>query len=167
MTPADREALLEEEMIILRHSGEIPEIALHTSLFYLEEDEAGPQMTLSKKELYQLYDAALSRAREIVLRDLDPANRDLAIYRGPARSIVNWHRLQSFCRRIGKDCPGFRETVSRALLSFMEREFEDAHRLALRESSVNCSAADIRAFCMELRIDTGLLPVDWTCLCRD
>ncbi len=167
MTPGDREAILEEEVIILRNSGEIPEIALHSSLYYLEEDGEGPQVTLSEEELLQLYDAALARAREIVLRDLDPGNRDLSIYRGPARSIVNWNRLQSFCRRIGRDCPGFRDTVSRALLSFMEREVQDTRRLSVRVSSVNCTSGEIRSFCRELRIDTSLLPEGWACLCRD
>jgi GAF domain-containing protein len=125
-------------LIILRNSGEIPEIALHTTLYYLEEDEEGPGITLIEEELHQLHDAALARAREIVLRDLDPDNRDLGLYRGPARSIVNWRRLQNFCQRIGRQCHGFNNT-----------------------------AEDITAFCEELRMDTDLLPDRWVCLCRD
>jgi len=167
MTPDDREAILEEEMIILRNSGEIPEIALHTSLYYLEEDEEGPRLTLREEELHLLYDAAMFRAREIVLRDLDPGNRDLGMYRGPARSIVNWYRLQSFCRRIGWECPDeFREKVSCALLFFLQREFEDRQRSA-RPSSVNCSAGELRSFLRELCLDAEDLPRGWQGLCRD
>ncbi len=166
MTTNDRESILEEEILILRNSGEIPEIALYTSLYYLEEDEEGPQLSLHDGELYLLYDAAIARAREIVLRDLDPANRDLSLYRGPTRSIVNWYRLQNLCRRIGMECQGFKEKVSHAFLFYMEREFTDTQQ-ELRISSVNCTAEEIRLFCEQLCIDMDSLPDGWTCLCRE
>ena len=167
MTFDDREALIEEETIILRNSGEIPEIALHSSIYYLEEDEEGPGITLAEDELRQLYASALERAREIVLRDLNPDNRDLSIYRGPARSIVNWYRLQSFYNRIGWEChQEFRKKVSQALLFFLERESEDTKK-SLRQSSVNCSADDIQSFCYELRLDMNALPQGWKCLCEE
>lgn len=166
MISDEREFILEEEIIILRNSGEIPEIALHSSIYYLEEDEEGPQIRLGEEELQQLYDAALARACEIVLRDLDPDNRDLPLYRGLVRSIANWHRLQNFCRRINRQCPGFRKTVSLALLSFLERELEDTQR-SLRTPSVNCTADDIRSFCKELCVDATSLPDGWLCLCKE
>lgn len=166
MITDDRESILEEEIIILRNSGEIPEIALHTSLYYLEEDEEGPRIMLQEQELHRLYDAALARAREIVLRDLDPDNRDLGLYRGPARSIVNWHRLQNFCRRIDRECREFRTTVFRTLLCFIEREITET-RGGLRASSVNCTTEELRAFCEELGMDTNFFPDGWTCLCRE
>ena len=165
MITGDRESILEEEVIILRNSGEIPEIALYTTLYYLEEGEEGPQIMLSEDELDQLYNAPPATAREIVLRDLDPDNRDLSLYRGPARSLVNWQRLQNFCRRIGRECRGFDKTVSQALLSFLEREYEDT-RSAQRASSVNCSAEDIQLFCRELCLDPTSLPQGWSCLCN-
>lgn len=164
MIEHDRESILEEEIIILRNSGEIPEIALHSALYYLQDDEAGPNMELREEELQQLYDAALSRAREIVLRDLDPGNRDLGLYRGVSRSIANWKRLQDFCGRINRLCPGFRQTVAQALLAFMERECADIQN-DLRGSCVNCSAEEIRNFCKELRLDPSDLPDGWTGLC--
>ncbi len=167
MKPADRKSILEEEVIILRNSGEIPEITLYSYIYFLEQDEEGPQIKLREEELHLLYRAALARAREIVLRDLDPDNRALSLYRGPARSIVNWHRLQNFCRRIGWECREFRETVSCALVSFLEQECRDSYLLLSRESSVNCTAEEIRAFCRELCIDPDLLPDGWPCLCRD
>ena len=166
MISDDRESILEEEIIILRNSGEIPEITLYSSIYYLEEDDEGPQIRLCEEELDQLYDAALARAREIVLRDLDPDNRDLSLYRGLARSIANWHRLQSFCHRINRQCPEFKKMVSQALLSFMEQEYEDTQR-ALRTPSVNCTAEEIRSFCEELCTDTSSLPDGWLCLCKE
>ena len=165
MIPNDKDAILEEEIIILRNSGEIPEIALHTSLYYLEEDDEGPHIKLCEDELQLLYDAALARAQEIVLRDLDPANRDQSIYRGPARSIVNWQRFQSFCQRIQRTCPGFKEKVSQALLSYLKQECKDRES-SDRLSSVNCTAEELKKFCSELNIDPDCLPGDWTSLCR-
>ncbi|GAB4334672.1 MAG: hypothetical protein Kow0089_04050 [Desulfobulbaceae bacterium] len=163
MTGEKRRALLEEEVLILRHSGEIPEIALHSSFHYLEEDEEGPNIRLEKEERELLCQAALSRAREIVLRDLDPANRGRSIYRGPARSIVNWQRLENFCRRINRDCPGFKEEVARALLRFLEKELEDVRQGKV--TVVNCTTGELESFCRKLHLDPECLPPGWDCLC--
>ncbi len=166
MIEEDREVILADEVLIVRNSGEIPEIALHGSLYYLTGDEDGPRFCLQDHELQSLYDAALARAREIVLRDLDPANRDLRLYRGVARAIVNWRRLQSFCQRIHRDCSGFRETVARALLAFLHQEIKDV-TAGGRPSSVNCSATDLHAFFRDLHIPPAALPAGWQGLCRE
>ncbi len=163
---ADREVILVDEVLIVRNSGEIPEIALHGSLYYLTKDEDGPHFRLRDDELQRLYDAALARAREIVLRDLDPANRNLRLYRGVARTIVNWWRLQNLCRRIQRDCPGFREVVTCALLDFFRQEIKDV-TVGARPSSVNCSAADLHAFIRDLHISPAVLPAGWQGLCRE
>jgi hypothetical protein len=160
----NREDLLEEECIILRNSGEIPEIALQTSLFYLTEDKEGPRITLKEHERQALYAAALKRAREIVLRDLDPQNRDLPFYRGVARSIVNWHRLQNLCSRINRQCPGFEEEVAGALRSFLEKEVEEV-QTGCRSSSINCTAHDLKKFCLHLGLDPAELRDGWHMLC--
>ena len=161
---SDRKALLEEELIIVRNSGEIPEIALHTSLYFLTEDREGPRLRLREDELQLLHQAALARAREIVLRDLDPRNRDLAIYRGVARSRINWQRLQQFCSRVNRHCPGFRETVAQALLAFLDNEVREV-RAGMRVSSVNCCASDLEAYCRELSLELSSLPAGWAALC--
>jgi hypothetical protein len=163
---SDRLALLEEELVIVRNSGEIPEVALHASLYFLSEDPQGPRLKLREDELELLYAAALARAKEIVLRDLDPRNRDLRIYRGIARSLVNWQRLQKFCGRINRPCPEFRETVVPALLAFLENELQEV-RTGGRKSSVNCSAKDLEAYCRELSVEKTLLPAGWSCLCPE
>ena len=166
MKPDERESIIQDEVIILKNSGEIPEITLHSSLHFLEEDEEGPGLSLHEKELDILYEAALERAREIVLRDLIPENRDKNIYRGVSRSIVNWHRLQDFCSRINRECPGFEETVFESLISFLHREVEDVETSG-RNSSVNCSAGDILTFVRVLNGDEKSLPAGWKFLCTN
>ncbi|HHO47006.1 MAG TPA: hypothetical protein ENN06_00875 [Desulfobacteraceae bacterium] len=160
----DRQSLLEDELILVRNSGEIPEIALHASLYYLTEDADGPKLVLQDQELEALYGVALERAREIVLRDLEPRNRTLTIFRGPARSMVNWRRLQDFCARIHRCCPGFDKRVAGALIKFLEAEIRDVGA-GRRTSSVNCSAGELERYCRELSLHPSFLPAGWTELC--
>jgi hypothetical protein len=164
MSNEERMAILEEETFILRDSGEIPEIAFHSTLHYLADDEEGPALRLTADELQLLQDAALFRYREIVLRDLDPANRDLGLYRGPCRTIYNWQRMQNFCKRIGRDCSFFKQTVGPALIRFLEQELIDVQG-GSRISSVNCSADRLKDFaaCLDLPVDA--LPAGWQDLC--
>ncbi len=68
MESQEREALLAEEALIILHSGEIPEIAFHSSLYYLAEDPDGPKLTLAAEEIVPLQQAVSSRYREIILR---------------------------------------------------------------------------------------------------
>ena len=159
-----RQALLEEEVLIVRHSGEIPEITLHSSLYYLCEDDQGPGLTLTTRELDLLYDAALTRFKEIMLRDLDPENRDKSIYRGVARSIVNRQRCADFCRRIGRNPTPFDEQVAQALLHFLQCELADV-AAGRRISCLNCSREDLKNFAMELGIAPASLPPGWESLC--
>ena len=161
-----RQDIIDEECLIVRHSGEIPEITYHHSLYYLCQDPEGPSFRLSEAELTQLQEQALERSREIVLRDLDPANRDLSIYRGVRRSIWNWQRHLRFCRRLGRQDPGFAAVVCDALVRFLEQEITDV-RTGRRVSSVNCTAAQLQAFVRELDCDGGALPQGWQDLCLD
>jgi len=96
---APRRDVLEEEWLIVRHSGEIPEIALHSALYFLTEDPVGPRLHLSVEEIESLQDAAISRYQEIIRRDLCFANRTLPMYRGVRRAIFNWRRFVAFCER--------------------------------------------------------------------
>ena len=160
----ERTLLLEEEFLIVRHSGEIPEIALHSTLYYLCDDPEGPQIILSNEELDILQEAALARSREIVLRDLDPENRDLGLYRGVKRSIYNWHRLQSFSRRVGHDCSAFAEVVRTELLLFLNQEMEDVSS-GKRTSSINCVAAELVDFAAALKCEVNNFPSGWENIC--
>jgi hypothetical protein len=167
MNRQERAAILEDELLILADSGEIPEIAFHSTLHYLTEDPDGPQLNLTGKELHLLQDAALNRYRQIILRDLDPANRDLSIYRGIRRSIYNWQRMLDFSSRSNRDISTqFQEIVAAALLAFLEQELADVNS-DKRISSVNCSASELLTFAAALDIAVPDLPADWQKLCSE
>lgn len=119
--PHRRNELLEEEWFIVRHSGEIPEIALHSALYYLTEDLNGPQLQLSVSEIQHLQEAAVTRYQEIILRDLCYENRELTIYRGVQRAIYNWHRFIAFCERQNTACHNLRRRGMKECSSFQER----------------------------------------------
>jgi hypothetical protein len=162
----DREYILEEEFLLVRHSGEIPEVALHASLYYLCEDEDGPRLLLSDEELKPLEGAVLERYQEIILRDLDVTNRDLSLFRGVNRAICNWYRFIRFSAATGNSCHDFREKTAMLLISYLQREVEDVHS-GKRISSINCSADALTAFFNTLGIDVTALPGDWSCLCQE
>ena len=100
MAQADSEnPHLADELLIVRHSGEIPEVALHGSIFFLTRDPDGPTIDITPAELLLLKKMVVARYREIITRDLDANNRDKGLYRGLARCICNWQRLKRFCQR--------------------------------------------------------------------
>jgi hypothetical protein len=160
----ERECILEEEFLVVRHSGEIPEVALHGSLYYLCEDEEGPRFILADEELRPLQDAALARYREIIQRDLDVANRDLPLFRGIKRAIWNWHRFARFSETIGSPIADFRTIAAMALLTYLQREVSDV-RCGKRASSINCSLGNLVSFAQTLGIDPAPLSGDWASLC--
>ncbi|MBW6521220.1 MAG: hypothetical protein K0A99_09475 [Desulfoarculaceae bacterium] len=96
---APRREFLEEEWLMVRHSGEIPEIAFHSALYFLTDDPDGPRLQLSVEEIESLQDAAITRYQEIIMRDLCYEKRKLSSYRGVRRAIFNWHRFVTFCER--------------------------------------------------------------------
>jgi len=146
----ERTELLAEETLIIRHSGEIPEIAFHGSLYYLRHDPQGPGLDLTTEEIELLRQEVLARYRKIILRDLDPQNRDKSLYRGLKRCICNWERLEKFCRRqslpVGE---ALRLEVARALAFFLSQE-ESEVRAGLRSSSINCDPQELQDFVRKL-----------------
>ena len=75
----DKKAYIAEEAFMVLHSGEIPEIALHSSLYYLTEDPEGPGLILTAADILPLKQEVVKRYQEIILRDLEPKNRDKGI----------------------------------------------------------------------------------------
>ena len=143
---------MEDELFLLKDSGELPEIAYHSSLYYLTEDQDGPGLFLSEGEKWLLQEAALERCQQIVLRDLVPDNRDLGIYRGPQRSIFNWQRYCRFCQRVDqRQDDAFKERVAEALVRFIRQEAVDVED-GYRESSVNCTTDELLAFAEEVGV---------------
>ena len=165
MIGSDREYMLEEEWLLVRHSGEIPEVALHASLHFLCEDEDGPGLVLTAEEVKPLQEAALTRYQEIILRDLDVANRDLSLFRGLRRANHNWYRFVRFSEKIGCPCEEFRATAVEALLRYLSQERLEVDA-GTREPSINCSAEALLTFALAMGIEPAALPEHWAGLCE-
>lgn len=159
-----REDILEDEWYHVRYSGEIPEIALHSTLYHLTEDQEGPGLALRRDELDTLLAAAAERYVEIILRDITPANRDKSHYRGILRSISNWRRYKRFCRRHGRDAGGFVAVIGEATVSFLENEVHQV-QAGQRRSCINCSFGDLRSFALELDVSLDHMAAQLPSLC--
>lgn len=153
-----------DELLIVRHSGEIPEVALHGSLFFLSCDPEGPRATLSLEEMLELKKMAVERYREIIKRDLDPENRNKGLYRGLARCIANWQRMESFCLKENFPVEVLRKETAMLLISFIKNEVVDVKQNN-RSSSVNCGRAELENFAEKLGLKPETLPEGWPELC--
>ena len=164
MLASDKKEFLEEEIFIVRYSGEIPEVAYQGSLYYLTEDPTGPGIELDSGDTKPLSQAVVERYREIVLRDLEPENRDKNLYRGLARCIVNWQRLEKFCSRENLELTRIRSEVAEALQQFLGRELVDVTS-GLRISCVNCSTEEVESLAARVGLDADDLTDGWSVVC--
>ena len=164
MKDQDKKTYIEEEAFIVRHSGEIPEVAYHGSLYYLTEDPTGPGIELAPQDTKPLSQAVVERYREIVLRDLEPANRDKGLYRGLARCAANWQRLEKFCAREKMDFLVIQNEAATALKEFLNNEIDDVVN-GNRSSCINCSAKEIETLIDSLGLSVDDLPEGWQELC--
>jgi len=147
--------ILSEEVLLIIHSGEIPEIAYHGSIYYLTEDPEGTHLALEPQDLVALEKAVVQRYRTIILRDITPENRDKSIYRGLKRCAVNWKRLVAFSTKKAIDISSIRREVAEALKAFLAQESIDVSS-GKRESCINCPKSTL----IELASDLGLLRED-------
>jgi len=152
--------LIDDEALIIEDGGEMPEVTLHSCLYFLSEDGEGPQLTLADHDLLRLKQAVIKGYRRIIVRDLTPENRGKGLYRGLARSLVNWRRLARFCRREGLDPSWVREETRELLGRFLRIEIEDVACQA-RKSCINCSGTELLAYCGEVGFDPSCLPDGW------
>ncbi len=150
--------LIENEWYMVRHSGEIPEVAFHSALYYLSRDKQGPCLQLENVIVEELKLAARDRFLDIIKRDLDPDNREKTVYRGLARGIVNWSRFKHFCERQQLSWRAFIFETSCMLRSFLEREVAECR--GGKKSCINCSHEDLITFAKELGITPEKLPQD-------
>ena len=192
-----RQELLEDEWLLVRHSGEIPEIALHSAFYYLTEDPNGPRLQLSVEEKHYLRDAAATRYQEIIQRDLCYENRELTVYRGVRRAIFNWHRFVVFCERQDISChkshrPGMakyhslqgqiksdRSTTAEALLILLKKVTHATNNSLSPRSSAsietqpppavafNCSVHDLTLFARELGVAEEQIPQEIHLFCHE
>ncbi len=180
---ASRPAVLEDEWLIVRHSGELPEIALHSALYSLTNDPQGPRLQLTLEEIEYLQDAALARCQEIILRDLCYQNRHLSIYRGLQRAIFNWRRFLAFCQRQETavyhciksgttQCRSLqgrimsdRRATARALLHLLQQSGQSGQTDSM-SVIFNCTLQDFTRFALELEIADNQLPPALHLFCR-
>ena len=161
----DRHRLIEDEIFAIHQSGEMPEVALHTALYDLREDPAGPRLHLTPEDIAPMKDAVEQRYQRILLRDLNPRLRDRSIYRGLARAITNWQRLAGFCEREGRDMALHRQAAAEALRTVLAIETDDVTR-GRPPGAVNCTAAQLKAFAESLGVAEASLPERWQTVCR-
>lgn len=189
--------LLEDEWLLVRHSGEIPEIALHSAFHYLTADPNGPRLRLSVEETHYLRDAAATRYQEIIQRDLCYENRELTVYRGIRRAIFNWHRFVVFCERQDISChnlrrPGMaeyrslqgqiksdRSATAEALMILLKKVLLATNTHPSPRSSApikmqpplavvfNCSIHDLTLFACELGIAKEQIPQEIHLFCHE
>lgn len=138
------EELIENEWYVVRHSGETPEIALHSALYYLTRAKDGPQVTLLPEQLKELQQAAVSRFDEIIVRDLKHENANKSIYRGVERSIVNYQRYLKFCERQELDNQ-LRQRVAEQFCSFLDEESAILENESSK-SIINCPFDELAQF---------------------
>jgi len=164
MKDSGKQTHIDEEAFIVEHSGEIPEVAFHSSLYYLAEDPEGPGLELNGADILPLKQAVVKRYREIILRDLEPKNRDKKMYRGLARCGVNWQRLLTFCSKEKMDHAALRQETAAALQKFLQQELVDVES-GRRAASINCSIRDIEKLAASLGLSSQRLPDGWQMLC--
>jgi len=164
MKDSRKQAHIAEEAFIVETSGEIPEVAMHSSIYYLTEDPDGPALQLDSEDILLLKQAVAKRYRAIILRDLDPGNRDKGIYRGLARCAHNWQRLLKFCAREKIAFGAYRVKTAEALQRFLLQEIADTES-GIRTSSINCSSEVVENLAGSLGLAVADLPQGWRMLC--
>lgn len=144
--------VLENEWYIVRYSGETPEIAYNSAVYQLSRAQDGPRISLTDEQVELLRNAAVDRFIEIILRDLQHFNSTKSIYRGIARSIVNYRRFCTFCSRQQLAVNQVRPQLAEALLDFLRTE---TTRLQCGDQStiINCSYIELQSFAGELGLE--------------
>ncbi len=142
------EDYLADEILIIKESGEMPEVAYHSTLYFLCQDEEGPQIQLNQPELLTLKKAVCHRYRTIIQRDLTPANRDKSLYRGMERAICNWDRLKLYCINEDFDYEEVRLEIADNLKTFLIKEREDMAQG--QPTSINCTRDRLCHFLEEM-----------------
>lgn len=157
---------IEEEILIIRDYGEMPEVGYHGSLYFLSEDPEGPGLALSGPDHHCLKLAVVAGYLRIVRRDLEPDNRSKGLYRGLHRCALNWQRLVRFCRREGLETVALGREVGELLRAFVALELAE-FQAGKHPSAVNCPAPMLSALARELGLGRDELPRGWEALCPE
>lgn len=148
----DIKELLENEWYVVRYSGEVPEIAYNSAIYFLTRSAKGPKLRLTKEQEMELKLAAVQRYREIVIRDLQLSNLEKPIYRGIARSICNYQRFCNFCSRQAIDPGDVKMTAADALRLFLEG-IADGLQKSTWTTELNCTFDELSDYAEELQVE--------------
>jgi hypothetical protein len=159
MAAIDNAEILEEEAFLIETSGEIPEVAFHAAVHHLVEDPEGPRLDLGPAEIHRLKGGVLAGYRRILLRDLDPDNRDQPHFRGLERAAANWNRLSDFAEREGLDASALRRDAADALVNFLRQAAEDVAEG--RPAGLRAGPESVPDLIAGLRVDQDQLPSNW------
>ncbi len=149
---ASNDELVENEYYIVRHSGETPEIAYNSAIYFLERAKDGPVIELTPAQRQLLQTAAVDRCEEIIVRDMFHANVGTSIYRGIVRSICNYERFIKFCNRQNLDPEAVKRNVAPIYSTFLEREL---HNISNGDAPtvINCTFIELREFAITLGVE--------------
>ncbi len=153
----ERESVIEDEVLIVETSGEMPEVAYHGSLYYLIHDPEGPGLSLVWEDKARLALAVIEGYRRIIRRDLDLENRQKSCYRGLARCLVNWRRVSGFAAAQRLSLAELQKEVAAALKIFLAGEVIDIRQGY--PTCVNCSHVELKELINELGLSADSLPV--------
>lgn len=150
---------LKDEVEWIQNSGEIPEVAFYTSLYYLTKKEDGPKLTLTASDIKCLEDAVIDRYKTIILRDLNYTNRSSDSFRGIERAIVNYNRLRDYLSRKNRLVLGWEREIRQAFLTYLNLEYQDiSDGRAYR--TINCNREELEQFAGELGVDIDIENLD-------
>lgn len=161
---SSKDSYLEDEIFIIEDSGEMPEVGLQSSLYFLCKDPDGPGLSLKDNDLLPLKKAVIARYQTIILRDLMPENRNKSLYRGLARSAANWQRMKLFAQREHLDLDPVRQKTAAALISFLKEEVCYVNRGG-EGCCPDCSQHTLENFAKEVGLSADELPCHWQDLC--
>ncbi len=155
----ERESVIDDEVLIVETSGEMPEVAYHGSLYYLTHDPEGPGLSLVLEEKVRLVLAVIEGYRRIICRDLNLENRQKSCYRGLARCLVNWRRVSGFAAAQRLSLTELEEEVAAALKTFLAGEITDIRQGC--PTCVNCSHTELKELVNEVGLSADSLPLAW------
>jgi hypothetical protein len=159
-----KEELLADEVLIIEESGEMPEVAYHSAVYFLTTDPDGPGLTLEEKDHIPLKKAVITRYQTIMVRDLTPDNRTKSIYRGLERCICNWQRLRLFSNRENLDTSHVRKKIAQELAAFLKAERDDVSS-GRCPTCINCSKRDLERFICDLGLESDEVLSDCLKMC--
>ena len=107
-----------------------------------------------------LSESLVAIAAQQLLRKLDGR----VVTEEDLRAIANWQRLERFCHREKRNIAGHRQDAAAALLAFLTIETAEVAS-GQKESSVNCSAIELKAFAAALGLASTQLPEGWSMVC--